>query len=108
MYPYERIVHFLNLKYFLIGFIAQDVEKVFLGAVTESYCPQTFPDGAKVERVKALSAGDVAAAIHHESILQLMDIVKDAIATIAGATTDERAKVALEALADRIPASEQL
>lgn len=89
---------------FGIGFIAQDVEKVFPGAVTESYCPQTFPDGTKVERVKALSAGDVAAALHHESILQLMDIMKEAITTIAGVTTDESAKAALEALAERIPA----
>lgn len=93
---------------FGIGFIAQDVEEIFPEAVSESYFPQTFPDGTSVERVKALSAGDVSAALHHECILQLMDIVKEAITTIAGVTTDEGAKVALEALADRIPASEQL
>lgn len=91
---------------FGIGFIAQDVEKVFPGAVKESYFPQTFPDGTKLDRVKALNAGDVAAALHHESILQLMDIVKEAIATIASVTTDEGAKAALEALAERIPASD--
>ncbi|WP_455648505.1 tail fiber domain-containing protein [Kluyvera sp.] len=91
---------------FGIGFIAQDVEKIFPEAVRDSYCPQTFSDGTSVERVKALSAGDVAAALHHESILQLMDIVKNALMTIAGVTTDESAKAALEALAEKIPASE--
>ncbi|MFU0930914.1 tail fiber domain-containing protein [Kluyvera cryocrescens] len=90
---------------FGIGFIAQEVEKVFPDAVTENNYPQTFPDGTSVEKVKALSAGDVAAALHHESILQLMDIVKEAITTIAGVTTDEGAKAALEALAERIPPS---
>ena len=89
---------------FGIGFIAQDVEKIFPGAVTETYYPQTFPDGTTLDRVKALSAGDVAAALHHESILQLMGIMKEAITTIAGVTTDESAKAALEALAERIPA----
>ncbi|HED3068081.1 TPA: hypothetical protein R4057_005148, partial [Kluyvera ascorbata] len=46
----------------------------------------------------------VLAAVHHESILQLMEIVKEAITKIAGVTTDESAKAALEALAERIPA----
>ena len=93
---------------FGIGFIAQDVEKIFPGAVTETYYPQTFPDGTTLDRVKALSAGDVAAALHHESILQLMGIMKEAIITIAGVTSDESAKAALEALAERIPVSDIL
>lgn len=93
---------------FGIGFIAQDVEKIFPGAVTETYYPQTFPDGTTLDRVKALSAGDVAAALHHESILQLMGIMKEAITTIAGVTSDESAKAALEALAERIPVSDIL
>lgn len=91
---------------FGIGFIAQDVEEIFPEAVSESYFPQTFPDGTSVERVKALSAGDVSAALHHECILQLMNIVKNALTTIAGVTTDESAKAALEVLAEKIPSSE--
>lgn len=57
---------------FGIGFIAQEVEKVFPEAVHTGNYAQELPDGTTVENVKALSAGDVAAALHHEAILALM------------------------------------
>ena len=90
-----------------IGFIAQEVQDVFPEAVSVSG-DRELEDGTVVKDVLSPDTYGVAAALHHESILQLMDIVKDAITTIAGVTTDEGAKAALEALADRIPASEQL
>ncbi|EDE6094628.1 hypothetical protein BXG97_23135, partial [Salmonella enterica subsp. enterica serovar Enteritidis] len=55
-----------NLKVngnFGIGFIAQDVEQVFPDAVSTGNYTQELPDGNKVENVKSLSAGDVAAAL---------------------------------------------
>ena len=64
-------------------------------------------DGTVEKDVESVQAGDsgVLAAVHHASILQLMDIVKEAISTIAGVTADDSAKAALEALAERIPPS---
>jgi hypothetical protein len=38
------------------------------------YLPEKeLPDGTKIKDVLSLSAGDVAAALHHEAILALMD-----------------------------------
>lgn len=88
-----------------IGFISQEVADVFPEAI--SIGPdRELPDGSVVEGVQSPDTYGVAAALHHESILQLMDIVKDAITTIAGVTTDEGAKTALEELAERIPVSD--
>lgn len=87
-----------------IGFISQEVADVFPEAI--SIGPdRELPDGSVVEGVQSPDTYGVAAALHHESILQLMDIMKGAITTIAGVTTDESAKAALEALAERIPPS---
>lgn len=69
---------------------------------------QELADGTIVKNVLTVQAGDsgVLAAVHHASILQLMDTVKNALNTIAGITTDESAKAALEALAEKITAYE--
>ena len=88
-----------------IGFIAQEVQDVFPEAVSVSG-DRELEDGTVVKDVLSPDTYGVAAALHHESILQLMDIVKDAITTIAGVTTDEGAKTALEELAERIPVSD--
>lgn len=56
---------------FGIGFLAQDVEKLFPGAVTEHEMHQEFDDGTVLESVKSMSAGNVAAALHHEAILEM-------------------------------------
>ena len=86
-----------------IGFISQEIADVFPEAI--SIGPdRELPDGSVVEGVQSPDTYGVAAALHHESILQLMDIVKEAITTIAGVTTDDSAKAALAALAERIPA----
>lgn len=87
-----------------IGFIAQDVQKCFPNSVFVGQ-DRTLDDGKVVEGVLSVDTSGVAAALHHESILQLMWIMKEAITTIAGVTSDESAKAALEALAERIPAN---
>lgn len=56
------------------GFIAQEVEKVFPEAV-KSYGKTTLRDGSKIEDVKSVDTFGVAAALHHEAILALMDEV---------------------------------
>lgn len=54
-----------------LGFIAQDVQKVFPGSV---YVGQnrTLIDGTVVEGVLGVDTSGVAAALHHEAILALM------------------------------------
>ena len=88
-----------------IGFIAQEVQEVFPEAVSVSG-DRKLEDGTVIKDVLSPDTYGVAAALHHESILQLMGIMKEAITTIAGVTTDESARAALEALAEKIPASE--
>ncbi|KMV60074.1 hypothetical protein ACM21_05125 [Escherichia coli] len=58
------------------GFIAQEVEKVFPAAVVKSH-DMELQDGTKVKDVKAVDTSGVAAALHHEAILALMDKVED-------------------------------
>lgn len=54
-----------------LGFITQDVQKVFPGSV---YVGQnrTLTDGTVVEGVLGVDTSGVAAALHHEAILALM------------------------------------
>jgi hypothetical protein len=54
------------------GFIAQEVEKVFPDAV-KSYGKTTLRDGSEIEDVKSVDTFGVAAALHHEAILALME-----------------------------------
>ena len=58
------------------GFIAQEVKKVFPEAVKE-YGETKLEDGEIVEKTLALDTSGVAAALHHEAILALMDKVDD-------------------------------
>ena len=58
-----------------IGFIAQDVQEVFPDSVYTGYAPISLMDGAKVEEPLSLDTSGVAAALHHEAILALMDKV---------------------------------
>lgn len=87
------------------GFIAQEVEKVFPDAVSVTG-DRKLEDGTLITGVKSVDVAGVAAALHHESILKLMDIVKEAITTIAGVTSDESAKAALEAIVEKIPSGD--
>ena len=59
-----------------IGFIAQDVKNVFPQAVTEGG-DRELPDGTVVEGVLSPDTYGVAAALHHEAILALMQQVED-------------------------------
>ena len=58
------------------GFIAQDVEQVFPEAVKGGY-DITLEDGTVIPDVKTVDTYGVAAALHHEAILALMDQVED-------------------------------
>ncbi len=55
------------------GFIAQDVEKDFPEAVSETKSsPVTLRNGSSVTDVKSVNTSGIAAALHHEAILALM------------------------------------
>ncbi|EFH6010404.1 tail fiber domain-containing protein [Escherichia coli] len=58
------------------GFIAQDVEQEFPEAVKGGY-DITLKDGEVISDVKTVDTYGVAAALHHEAILALMDQVED-------------------------------
>lgn len=66
------------------GFIAQDVEKDFPEAVSETKSsPVTLRDGSILDDVKSVNTSGVAAALHHEAILALMDQIDELKAEIA-------------------------
>lgn len=67
---------------FGIGFIAQEVKKVFPGAVSVGATGSLIVGGEVVEDPLALDAGSVAAALHHEAILALMDKIEQQDAVI--------------------------
>lgn len=58
-----------------IGFIAQDVQAAFPSAVSV-YGDMTMSDGTVVKDVLAPDTTGVAAALHHEAILALMDKIE--------------------------------
>ena len=59
------------------GFLAQDVEKDFPEAVSEiKNAPTTLRDGSVVNDVKTVNTSGVAAALHHEAILALMEKIE--------------------------------
>lgn len=67
-----------------IGFIAQDVEKAFPDAVKATPFSDTeLRDGTIVKDVKSVDTYGVAAALHHEAILALMDKVEALEAELA-------------------------
>lgn len=94
---------YIDTDIFGIGFTAQDVESAFPEAVSRGG-DVTLKNGDVVKGVKRPDTYGVAAALHHESILQLMGILKETITTIAGTTSDTSAREALEVLANKIPA----
>ena len=65
-----------------IGFIAQDVEKVFPSAVSPT-TDRELMDGTIVERVKSVDTIGVSAALHHEAILALMDKIESLESKVA-------------------------
>ncbi|MEQ4582556.1 MAG: tail fiber domain-containing protein [Pantoea agglomerans] len=65
-----------------IGFIAQDVQAAFPSAVSV-YGDMTMSDGTVVKDVLAPDTTGVAAALHHEAILALMDKIEKQDAIIS-------------------------
>ncbi|MFK3912451.1 tail fiber domain-containing protein [Enterobacter cancerogenus] len=59
-----------------MGFIAQDVQAIFPGAVFESGSRE-LEDGSVVDNILSVDVSGVAAALHHEAILVLMDKVEE-------------------------------
>ncbi|QEM91018.1 tail fiber domain-containing protein [Kosakonia radicincitans] len=59
-----------------LGFIAQDVQKVFPGSVYVGQ-DRTLTDGTVVESVLGVDTSGVAAALHHEAILALMSRIDE-------------------------------
>ena len=62
---------------FGIGFVAQEVQEVFPEAVSHAQEGSSTVDGQVIEQPLALSPGDVAAALHHEAILELMEEIAE-------------------------------
>ena len=91
---------------FGMGFIAQEVAEVFPEAVSYAREGCYTVDGKVIDKPLALSPGDVAAALHHESLLSLMDILKSALEVIAGSTSDTETRGKLSAIAALIPEAE--
>ncbi|WCZ57627.1 chaperone of endosialidase [Salmonella phage Kenya-K36] len=61
---------------FGVGFIAQEVQELFPEAVYEGPS-RTMPDGTVVDGVLSPDTSGVAAALHHEAILALMDQIEE-------------------------------
>ncbi|HHH7078574.1 TPA: tail fiber domain-containing protein [Escherichia coli] len=59
-----------------IGFIAQEVQSVFPEAVFDSGSRE-LEDGTLIENVLSVDVSGVAAALHHQAILALMEKVED-------------------------------
>lgn len=72
---------------FGIGFTAQDVQKIFPEAVV-SGANIVLPDGSEIDGVLSPDTYGVAAALHHEAILALMDKNEAQQAEIAALKSD--------------------
>jgi len=60
-----------------LGFIAQEIQKVFPQAVYENSGQTTFEDGTIIKNMLSLDVAGVSAALHHEAILALMEKIDD-------------------------------
>lgn len=65
------------------GFIADEVEKHFPEAVSETDHDVTLSDGTVIDNVKSVDTYGVAAALHHEAILELMKEIENLKAEVA-------------------------
>lgn len=71
---------------FGIGFIAQEIQKIFPEAISTGMTGSVKVNGETVVDPLTLPTGEVAAALHHEAILALMDQIdelKKQVATLA-------------------------
>ena len=62
---------------FGIGFVAQEVQEIFPQAVSHAREGSLTVDGKVIEQPLAVSPGEVAAALHHEAILALMEKIEN-------------------------------
>ncbi|MGF6562741.1 tail fiber domain-containing protein [Erwinia aphidicola] len=83
------------------GFIAQDVQAVFPDAVMD--IGDQIVEGELVKNVLAPDTAGVSAALHHESILALMEILRTSLAAISKSTSDKSLRETLSNLANIIP-----
>lgn len=72
------------------GFMADEAEKFFPGAVkeTEGYDIE-LPDGSTVDSVKSVDTYGIAAALHHEAILELIKQVEELKKEVAELKADK-------------------
>ncbi|WP_459175721.1 tail fiber domain-containing protein [Ewingella americana] len=56
-----------------VGFLAQELQKIFPQAVSESTGSVILKDGSVVENALSIDIAGASAALHHEAILALMD-----------------------------------
>lgn len=61
---------------FGIGFVAQEIQEIIPEAVFCSRAGSVTVNGEEVENSLAISPGEIAAALHHEAILELMGKVE--------------------------------
>ena len=66
------------------GFMADEARKYFPGAIKTTNMTVELPDGKEVENVESVDTYGIAAALHHEAILALMDQMKELRAEIKG------------------------
>ncbi|WP_205191603.1 tail fiber domain-containing protein [Burkholderia sp. LMG 13014] len=59
-----------------MGFIAQEVQKVFPEHVRVAEPTRTLDDGTTIKDFLSIDTGGIAAALHHQAILELMDEVE--------------------------------
>lgn len=65
------------------GFMSDEAEKYFPGAVkTTDDFELEMPDGSKIDDVKSVDTYGIAAALHHEAILAMMDQIAELKAEI--------------------------
>ncbi|HGG8856023.1 TPA: tail fiber domain-containing protein [Enterobacter roggenkampii] len=62
---------------FGIGFVAQEIQEILPEAVFLSRDGSVTVDGEVIENSLALSPGEIAAALHHEAILALMEKIDE-------------------------------
>ena len=62
---------------FGIGFVAQEIQEIIPEAVCCSREGSVTVDGEEIENSLALSPGEIAAALHHEAILALMEKIDE-------------------------------
>lgn len=67
---------------FGLGFVAQEIQEILPEAVFSSHVDSVKVNGEAIENPLAISPGEIAAALHHEAILALMEKVEQLTAQV--------------------------